>query len=58
MAQLSLWKWVKKQRVGLPDPTKTTELSEAAGTASAKVVDRIYESDVTVNVHSKSKMLN
>ena len=58
MAQLSLWKWIKKQPVGLPDPTKTTELSEAAATASAnREVNRIYESSVTVNVHSESTTL-
>ena len=48
----------KKQPVGLPDPTKTTELSEAAATASAnREVNRIYESSVTVNVHSESTTL-
>ena len=58
MAQLSLWKWIKKQPVGLPDPTKTTKLSEAAATASAdREANRIYESSVTVNVHSESTTL-
>ena len=50
MAQLSLWKSVKKQPVGLPDPTNTIELSEAAATACAyQEVDGIHVLNVTVN---------
>ena len=50
MTQLSLWKSVKKQPVGLPDPTNTTELSEAAATACAyREVDGIHVLNVTVN---------
>ena len=50
MAQLSLWKSVKKQPVGLPDPTNTTELSEAAATAcSYREVDGIHVLNVTLH---------
>ena len=50
MAQLLLWNSVKKQPVGLPDPTNTTELSEAAATVCAySEVDGIHVLNVTVN---------
>ena len=55
MAQLSLWERIKKQPVGLPDPTKeTTEHLEAA-TASAnweltEFMSQMRQSMSTVNV--------
>ena len=52
MTQLSLWKSVKKQPVGLPDPRNTTELSEVAVTAYAyREVDGIHVLNVALTVN-------
>ena len=58
MAQLSLWNWVKKQPVGVPDPSKKTKEQSEAVIASANwEVDGIYKSNVAVNVHSECTTL-